>query len=351
MKKVTGLLLIMVLLVGVFAGCTSTKPTKSDNSSNEKTEVAKTEVEKEEEKVMEVVFIPKLIGIPWFSQMEKGLKETAAELGNMNISVSGPVEADPVQQAKALEDVLAKEPDCIIVVPNDTKVLEPILAKARKQGVLVITQEASTVENADLDIEFIITEEIGRQYGEMLAANMDGKGEFAIMVGSLTAESHNARADAALDYLAKNYPDMKEATSRVEGSESVEQAHDKTLELMKAYPDLNGILYIGSNGALGGATAIREKNLVGKFVVAGTSLPSQSKPYLEDGAITDNVISNPKNIGKSTAFIIDVLRKNNNDITTIADLPVNGATILDGKVLLFHAPAEVTYENADSFGF
>ncbi len=360
MKKVLGIVFAMMLVVGVFAGCTDTSDTGSSSSSTttETKESATEEASSEEstdgaseDKVMEVVFIPKLIGIPWFSQMEQGLKETAEEVGNMNITVSGPVEADPVQQAKALEDVLAKEPDCIIVVPNDTKVLEPILAKAREQGVLVITQEASTVENADLDVEFIITEEIGRQYGEMLAANMDGQGGFAIMVGGLTVESHNARADAALAYLAENYPDMYEVTSRVEGSESVEQSHDKTLELMKAYPDLNGILYIGSNGALGGATAVREKNLVGSFVIAGTSLPSQSKPYLEDGAMTANTISNPKNIGKSTAFIIDVLRKNNNDITAIGDLPVNGSTILEGKVILFHAPADVTFENADSFGF
>ncbi len=351
MKKVYGVLLIMVLVVGVFAGCTDSSISEETSSTDETTAIGTDENVEEEDKVMEVVFIPKLIGIPWFSQMEKGLKETAEEVGNMNITVSGPVEADPVQQAKALEDVLAKEPDAIIVVPNDTKVLEPILTKAREQGILVITQEASTVENADLDIEFIITEEIGRQYGEMLASNMSEESGYAIMVGGLTSESHNARADAAVAYLKENYPNMYEVTSRVEGSESIEESHNKTLELMKAYPELEGILYIGSNGALGGALAVREKNLVGEFVIAGTSLPAQSKPYLEDGSITANIISNPKNIGKSTAFIIDVLRKNDNDISAIGELPVNGETILNGKVILFHAPAEVTYENADSFGF
>lgn len=300
---------------------------------------------------LNVVFIPKLIGIPWFNQMEQGFKDYASEFGTMNITVSGPAEADPVQQASVLEDVIATNPDVIVIVPNDTAVLEPSLKKARDAGIIVITQEASTVQNADADIEFLIMERTGEQYMKALAENMNGEGGYAIMVGGLTVESHNARADAAVAYQEEHYPDMYQVTSRVEGSEDIEEAHDKTLELILAHDDLKGILYIGSNGALGGAAAIREQNLVGQFVIAGTSLPSQAKPFLEDGAITSNLIGSPHDIAYASAYIIEQLVANNMDLSAITEVPIYGPVQIDGKVILFHSDEEVTFENADSFGF
>jgi len=300
---------------------------------------------------LKVVFIPKLVGIPWFNQMEKGFKDYAGEFGTMSVKVSGPAYADPVQQASVLEDVIATKPDVIVVVPNDTAVLEPILKKAREAGIIVITQEASTVNNADADIEFLIMERTGEQYMEALAVNMNGEGGYAIMVGGLTVESHNARADAAIAYQKAKYPKMFQVTSRVEGSENIQEAHNKTLELILAHPELKGILYIGSNGALGGAAAIRERNLVGKLVIAGTCLPSQAKPFLKDGAITANLIGSPHDIAYATAYIIDQLVANNMDVSSITSVPVYGKVKIDGKVILFHSDAEVTFENADSFGF
>lgn len=300
---------------------------------------------------LNVVFIPKLVGIPWFNQMENGLKEYAQASGNMTVSVSGPVEADPVQQAKVLEDVVATKPDAIIIVPNDTKVLEPILKKAREAKIIVMTQEASTVENADVDVEFLIMDITGKQYMEALAEHMGGKGGYAVMVGGLTVENHNARANAAIMYQKEHYPDMYEVTSRVEGSESVEQAHDKTLELIKAYDDLKGMLYIGSNGALGGAAAIREKNLIGKFTVVGTSIPSQAKPFLKDGSLSVSLLGSPHNIGKATAYILDQLVANDMDFNSVKEVPEYGSVNVDGKIITFHSDAEITFENADSFGF
>ena len=300
---------------------------------------------------LNVVFIPKLVGIPWFNQMEQGFKDYADEFGTMTIKVSGPPDADPVQQASFVEDAIATKPDVIVVVPNDTAVLEPSLQKAREAGIVVITQEASSVINADADIEFLIMELTGKQYMEALASNMGGEGGYAIMVGGLTVENHNARADAAVAYQEEKYPDMYQVISRVEGSEDIEEAHDKTLELILAHPDLKGIMYIGSNGALGGAAAIRERNLVGQFAITGTSLPSQSKPFLQDGSISANLIGSPRDIAYASAYIVEQLVANDMDVSSITEVPIYGEVQVDGKIILFHSDSEVTFENADSFGF
>ena len=147
--------------------------------------------------------------------MEDGLEKYAEDNGNIKVTVAGAPEADPAQQARILEDTIARKPDCIIVVPNDTRALEPIMKKGMDAGILMLTQEASSIKNAVADIEFLIPENVGRDYFETLVREAGPQGGYAIMVGGLTVESHNARADNAVLYQEANYPDMYQVTTRL----------------------------------------------------------------------------------------------------------------------------------------
>lgn len=301
-------------------------------------------------KVYQVIFIPKLIGIPWFNSMEKGLKDFAAQKGNLNITVMGAPDTDPAAQARMIEDAIAKKPDCIIVVPNDTATVEPLMKKGMDAGILMLTQEAPTIQNAVADIEFLILEKEGKDMMDLLVKNIGDSGEYAIMVGGLTVEGHNKRADAMVAYQEANFPNLKQATSRLEGSENVQTAHDKILELITAYPDLKGIIIIGSLGGIGAAQAVREKNLVGKFAIVGSSVPSEAKPYLEDKSMAADYIGNPYKIGMDTGYIVEQLLAGKK-LAELTTLPVYGAAKVEGKTITFHADTEVTAENADAFGF
>jgi simple sugar transport system substrate-binding protein len=300
-------------------------------------------------KTFNVVFIPKLVGIPWFNAMEKGFKDFAKG-SNINYTTSGAATADPAAQARLIEDAIAKKPDCIIVVPNDTAVIEPAMKKGMDAGILMLTQEASTVKNAYADIEFLILAKEGKDLGDIFVKNAGTKGGYAVMIGGLTNEGHNARADAIVAYLAKNYPDLKQVTSRLEGSENVQEAHDKTLQLITAYPDLIGVLYVGSAGPIGGAQAVTEKGVQKRVAIIGSAVPSQAKKYLLDGSLRASYIGNPYLIGKDSAYIIERLLSGVK-LADIGNLPQFGSNTVSGKVITFHADAEVSADNADSFGF
>lgn len=297
----------------------------------------------------EIVFIPKLVGIPWFTAMENGFEDYAEEIGDLDITVVGAPDTDPAAQARILEDAIAQEPDAIVVVPNDTQVLEPILARGREAGILMVTQEAPGVRNADLDIEFLIAERYGSDMMDLFVREAGTEGGYAIMVGGLTVESHNQRADMAVAHQEASYPGLYQVTSRLEGSESVEEAQDRTLELIAAYDDLVGVIYIGSLGAIGGAQAITS---LGRddIAIVGGSVPSQAKSYLEAGSVNANYISNPYRIGRDSAYVVRHFL-NGGDFSTLGGLPEYGEAEIAGNVITFHAPAEVTAQNADAFGF
>ena len=152
--------------------------------------------------------VVKIGGIPWFNAMEVGIKQRGDELG-MDAFMIGPTSADPALQVRAIEDLIAQGVDAIGVVPNDAEVLEPVLAKARAQGIKVITHESPEQQNVDWNFELASATGFGEAHADLLADKMGGKGEYAVFVGSLTVPLHNAWADAAIAHLRANYPEMK----------------------------------------------------------------------------------------------------------------------------------------------
>jgi simple sugar transport system substrate-binding protein len=241
--------------------------------------------------------VVKIGGIPWFNAMEAGIKKRADQLGVKAFMV-GPTSADPALQVRAIEDLIAQHVDVIGVVPNDAKVLEPVLQRARAAGIKVITHESPNQENTDWDFELASVKGFGEAYGKRLANAMGGKGEYAVFVGSLTVPLHNAWADAAIAYLKANDPDMKLVGDRYGVAENVDASRQTALDLMRAHPDLKGILAFGSQGPIGAARAVDETHKKGQVVVLGPFSPGQGKRLVHDGILTGGYMWNPELAGE-----------------------------------------------------
>ena len=80
----------------------------------------------------------------------------------------------------------------------------------------------------------------------------------------------NLIVDAAIAYQKAHYPKMKLVADRYPGADEIDTAYKTTLDVIKAYPNLKGILGFGSNGPIGAGNAVREKRLGKKIAVVGT---------------------------------------------------------------------------------
>ena len=116
---------------------------------------------------------------------------------------------------------------------------------------MVLTHESPDQQIGQWDIETIDSEKYAQANVDELAKDMGGKGGYAIYVGSLTVPLHNARADSAIKYQKEKYPDMFEVTSRLPVAESIDKSYATTLDLMKTYPQMKGIIGFGSLGPIG----------------------------------------------------------------------------------------------------
>ncbi|MCD6123137.1 MAG: autoinducer 2 ABC transporter substrate-binding protein [Spirochaetales bacterium] len=297
----------------------------------------------------EIVTVVKITGIPWFNRMEVGVKQAAKDL-DINAYQLGPADADPAQQVKIVEDLISKGVDAICVVPNDAKALEPVFKKAKEKGIVVLTHESPDQKGKDYDIELIDNVEFGRHHWDKLVQFMGDSGEYAIFVGSLTVPLHNLWADEGIKYAKEKYPNLQLVTKRIPCGEDQELAKQKTLELLKAYPNLKGIVGFGSLGPPGAAQALKEKGLCGKVTVVGTVLPGQAAPYLKEGCMQWGILWDPKDAGYALNWAAKQIL-DGKKIESGMEIPGVGKFKVAGDVIKVDAMKDITPENADSYGF
>src|SRR3984885_11866346 len=243
-----------------------------------------------------MVVVVKIAGIPWFNALEKGIKKAAKDF-DIDASMVAPANVDPAQQVKLLEDLIAKKVTVIGLVPLDVKVTAPVLKRAQAAGIKVITHEGPEQEGRDWNVELIDSVRFGEVQMQRLAKDMGEEGDYVVYVGTLTTPLHNKWADAAIAYQKEHYPKMKLVADRFPGADEIDTSYKTTLDVIKAYPNLKGILGFGSNGPIGAGNAVREKRLGKKIAIVGTVLPSQAKDLIADGIIREGFLWNPTDAG------------------------------------------------------
>ncbi len=263
----------------------------------------------------DVPVVVKIAGIPWFTAMEKGIKEAGKETG-LNASMVGPTTADPAQQVRLVEDLVAKKVKIIAVVPNDATALEPVFKRAQEAGIPVITHESPEQQGNTWDIEMIDNKQFGELYMQKLAEYMGEEGEYMVVVGGLTVPLHNAWADSAIAYQKEHYPKMKLVADRFGVGESLDETKRVTQDTILGHPNLKGALVYGSSGVVGAAQAVKEAGKKEQIAVLGTCSPSQARKYVMDGTIRESYIWNPTEAGKA--------------IVNLAKLISDGTPIVDG---------------------
>src|ERR1700759_4575110 len=263
----------------------------------------------------EVAVVVKIGGIPWLSALEQGIKRAGKE-DHGNAYMVGPTTADPAQQVRAVEDLIAKKVNVIAVVLNDAKALEPVFDRAKVAGIPIITHESPDQKGNVWDIEMINNKEFGEQHMKDLAKYMGEEGEYIVFVGGLTVPLHNAWADAAIAYQKEHYPKMKLVADRYGVAESLDDTKRITHDMILAHPSLKGALIYGSSGVVGAAQAVKEAGKKDQIAVLGTCSPSQSRKYVMEGIIRQSYIWNPQEAGKA--------------IVNLAKLMIDGTPIVDG---------------------
>ena len=352
-KKILALLMVATVLFVAACGSVDNADTTTPDEPAETTEVEEPADEEEaevagDEESWTIAVVPKLTSIAWFERMEEGVNEMAATSNN-DIFYTGPTEGDGALQAQVIEDLIAQGVDAIAVVPFSTEALEPVLSRARDAGIVVVTHEADTMTNIDFNIEAFDNDAYGRHFMERMGAQMGGEGEWIALVGSLTSQSHMQWVDASIAYQEENFPNMTFVGDRIETNDDQNTAYQRTLEALRANPNIRGIQGSAMADVAGAALAVQELGLDGQVTIVGTSLVSVSGQFIEDGTIDMISFWDPALAGQAMVRIAEMIL-NGEEITEGLNLNIPGyenLILIDGNLLYGQAWIDITIENVD----
>ena len=297
--------------------------------------------------------MPKLIGIDFFNATAVGAKKAGEELG-VTVDFDGPVTADVALQAQMLETWIAKKYDAIAIAPNDKAAIAPVLAKARKRGIKVISWDADALESArDFFVNQCTSESVAKALMDVMAEGAGPNAKYIIVTGTLTADNQNRWMADMEKYRKAKYPNMVNLseTPKAPGEDQA-LATQVTADCLKTYPDLQGIFAITSVALPGAAEAIRKAGAADKVFLTGLATPKMMKEYVMDGAVKKFVLWNPVDLGYLAVYAAAATAKGDlkPGATTfkaghLGEVKIAGSEIILGDPLIFDK------SNVGSFNF
>ena len=306
-----------------------------------------------EKKKITVGVLPKLVGIPFFNAFEKGALEAGKELG-IEVVYDGPVTADTAKQVAIVESWIARKFDVIIVAPNDPEAMGPVLKKARQRGIRVIAADSDT---DPADREFFVSqatpEAIAKALVEAMVRGIGPEGKFIILTGSLTAANQNIWMDRMEKYRQAHYPNMQNLSPTPKTSEEDQAlATQVTIDLLKTYPDLQGLYALTTAALPGAAEALRKEQAFNKIYLTGIGTPNAMRDYVKAGVAKEFVLWNPVDLGylavsSAKALLDGKLAK---ESTQLEAGRLGTVQVKDGVVLLGE-PVVFNKDNIDQYDF
>ena len=316
-KSLLALGMVVAMTATMMAGCGSSS-SDSSTAASDSTEAADTadtsaDAAAEESKGgdYKIAVVPKMTNIGWFQRMEEGVNDYNKENGTDYVYRGS---AEGADQAGIVEQMLAEDWDAICVVPFDSESLAPVLEKAREQGIVVITHEASSMDPKYFDYDV----------------------------------SHNEWCDAADEYFKANTNMTK--LGRYETGDDTTSSYNQTKELLQANPDITAIEGSASTDVVGAAQAVDELGLTGKVAVVGTSMTSIARNYVEKDVINTFSVWDPAKAGQAMIELaINVL--DNGEAPDALNVEGYESLTADGTVLYGNARVDVTKDNMDEYDF
>jgi rhamnose transport system substrate-binding protein len=254
-------------------------------------------------KGLKVFVIPKNLGNPYFTTADSaksgGVIAGLNALGETGTETSGTA-ATPAAQIPAIQAAITKGAQILIVSATDPAALCPTLDSAMKKGITVVTYDSDAPACRDLFVNQATAQGIGFGQVDLLAHELNGKGQIAIVSAAASATNQNAWIGFMKQRL-KKYPGMS-LVKIVYGNDDPTTSTQVTEGLLQAFPNLKGIISPTTVGIAAAAAVLDTAKYRGKVMLTGLGTPNSMKKYVSDGTVTAFQLWNPANLGFLAAY-------------------------------------------------
>jgi rhamnose transport system substrate-binding protein len=239
-------------------------------------------------KAVNMVLLPKFLGIKVFDQAHQGALEAEKELGNTKpLQFLGPTPENSVAgQIEIVTNATTQGVGAIMISNNAGSQIEPAAKAAQAKGIKVVTWDSPipSAEGEDVFVAQVDFTEIGKVMADMALSIMgaDG-GKFAILSATPDAANQNAWIAALKEALKDPKYAKLQLVGIAYGNDQQEQSYNQANALVDKYPDIKLIMAPTSVGIVAAAKAIQDGGLSDKVKVSGLGLPSEMLAYTKSG--------------------------------------------------------------------
>jgi rhamnose transport system substrate-binding protein len=301
--------------------------------------------------------VPKLIGIGYFAATTKGQAEAAAELTKnglpTEVATDAPTEAAIQKQIEFIDNAISRGVDGILFASNDPVAISPVLRKALKAGIRVVGYDAESQPDArEWFVQQATPDGIAKALIDSMVAEVGKDADIAIVTSSLTAPNQNEWIAEMKKYIAAQGLKLNIATI-LPSEEDQQLAFKATGQIVKAYPNVKGIIGLSSVAFPGAADAITQANLIGKIAVTGLSTPNQMKPFVKSGCVKSVVLWNPVDLGYAAIYAMRAVvdGKIKPGATELDAGRLGKLKVIKGSQILLGPPFIFNKDNIDKFDF
>lgn len=293
---------LATLMVTVLAGCSGTT-VNDTNDGGAAPGSGQIDPNAEMLTGLDIALLPKAVNIPMFDSSAAGAEAVSAEFDS-SFDYTGPTTVSATEQVSYLETLSQQQKDVIVLSASDPEALCPTLDQTRAAGTKVVTFDSDTNSSCrDVFVNPASNESVGETLLSLIAEQIGGEGEVAILSGSANATNQNAWIAAFEAELEAN-PDYAGITlvATVYGDDEDQKSFEQTQGLLQAHPNLAGIVVPSSPGVAAAARYISTSEYKGEVAVTGLGLPNEMSAFIDDGTVESFALWDPEAMGALATY-------------------------------------------------
>lgn len=286
MKKVLSILVSLVLVMGAFVGCTSSKE----------------EAGKEETK--KIGLVVSTLNNPFFVTLKEGAEKKAKEMGYELIVLDS--QNDPSKDISNVEDLITKGVSVILLNPTDSDAVANAVKAANAAKIPVVTLDRAA--NGGDVVAHVASDNIagGKMAADFVIEKLGAKGSVVELQGIAGTSAARDRGKGFNDQIATN-KDIKIVASqpadfdRTKGMNVMEN-------ILQAQPEINAVFAHNDEMALGAQKAVEASKR--DIIIVGFDAVDDAVKAVEEGKMAATVAQQPELIGSIGIETADKVIKN-----------------------------------------
>jgi ribose transport system substrate-binding protein len=238
---------------------------------------------------------------PFYTSMAAGAQEAAKRLG-VTLDVQGATEFSPSAETPIVNAVIAKKPDGLVLVPTDSKALDPIAKAANDAGITVATADIDVATPSNRIAFFASDNTVGGEVaGKQLVKDIGGKGKVFVLADAPNVPTGVARVNGfkkalegtGVEMLPVQYSDEQQG----KGTAVVDA-------VLQGNPDLAGIFAEDTINGQATVISLHNAHKVGKVKAVAFDASPEEVEALRAGIFSALIGQKPYLMGASAVEAI-----------------------------------------------